>query len=355
MFECLHVLEKKLFECLQIRERQFYQKMESSITLVMTYEDPRLQQQAREVIPIVQLQEEAQQSLDKLQHPASEDQATNNHKLDIQDCLLLALLSWFKNSFFKWMNSPDCSSCGNTTSSQGMVAPTEEDLRWGGNRVENYRCNTCGHFTKFVRYNHPGKLLQTRVGRCGEWANCFTLCCRALNFEARYVLDWTDHVWTEVYSESQKRWLHCDPCENACDKPLLYEVGWGKKLTYVIGFSKDDVQDVTWRYSANHTELMKRRNECREKWLVSTVENLVRKRWQMLSETRRNTLTQRKLTELVELITPKTADGQNLSGRISGSVAWRQVRGELGNQPANSEPYIFKVLVTLLSKILSLK
>lgn len=260
-------------------------------------------------------------------------------KLGLEDFLVLELLRWFKEAFFSWVNCLPCSRCGGSTQNQGSLSPTTDDLRWGAQRVENHFCQSCQLSTRFprcgfallsvvptyftvagfshlalltrrepvcpiknsnqlaftelfnltnvvqvcslsanTRYNNPEKLLQTRRGRCGEWANCFTLCCRALGLEARYVWDSTgtnscslkgsegslttsplfrwegseqskqfccpalsDHVWTEVYSLSQRRWLHCDSCENACDKPLLYEAGWGKKLSYILAFSKDQV------------------------------------------------------------------------------------------------------------------
>ncbi|NXO39782.1 NGLY1 amidase, partial [Locustella ochotensis] len=194
-----------------------------------------------------------------------------------EDFLLLELLDWFKTSFFHWVNSLPCSRCGGQTEPKSdYLLPTDGDLRWDASRVENHYCNQCQLCNRFPRYNNPEKLLETRRGRCGEWANCFTLCCRAVGFEARYVWDYTDHVWTEVYSSSQKRWLHCDPCENVCDKPLLYETGWGKKLSYIFAFSKDEVVDVTWRYSCRHEEVLSRRTALSEATLRETINALNR-------------------------------------------------------------------------------
>ena len=60
------------------------------------------------------------------------------------------------------------------------------------------RCNACDKEVDFPRYSDPEPLLRTREGRCGEWANVFTLICRAFKYDARFIYDETDHVWTEV-------------------------------------------------------------------------------------------------------------------------------------------------------------
>ena len=87
-------------------------------------------------------------------------------------------------------------------------------------------------------FGHPFSA-ETRCGRCGEFANCKALILRAMGFEVRHVTDWTDHVWVEVFSDSQQRWIHCDG--GKCDENFLYERWWQKKLTYIIAFSKDEV------------------------------------------------------------------------------------------------------------------
>lgn len=60
-------------------------------------------------------------------------------------------------------------------------------------------------FFSSSRYNNPEKLLETRCGRCGEWANCFTLCCRAVGFEARYVWDYTGNSITECINTNNSK------------------------------------------------------------------------------------------------------------------------------------------------------
>lgn len=299
-------------------EDEFYQKIQSSCRLVELYENELLQKKARSVIPMASL------------HKVALDKHRNNAiTVGLTDCLLVELLAWFKRDFFSWFHVTDCPKCASPMTSMGHVEPSVEELRWGGSRVEGYGCAGCETSARFPRYNDPAKLLETRTGRCGEWANCFTLCCVSMGMNARYVLDWTDHVWTEVYSDTQARWLHCDPCENVCDTPLVYESGWKKDLTYVIAFAKNDIQDVTWRYSSRHAEVLSRRLLCRETWLLQTICTTRNELQANLDQLTKTELTRRLIVELVEFLCPRRAvNDDETVGRTSGSLDWRLARGD---------------------------
>nr|XP_055239137.1 peptide-N(4)-(N-acetyl-beta-glucosaminyl)asparagine amidase isoform X2 [Gorilla gorilla gorilla] len=247
--------------------------LQSNIQHVLVYENPALQEKALACIPVQELKRKSQEKLSRAR------KLGKGINISDEDFLLLELLHWFKEEFFHWVNNVLCSKCGGQTRSRDRsLLPSDDELKWGAKEVEDHYCDACQFSNRFPRYNNPEKLLETRCGRCGEWANCFTLCCRAVGFEARYVWDYTDHVWTEVYSPSQQRWLHCDACEDVCDKPLLYEIGWGKKLSYVIAFSKDEVVDVTWRYSCKHEEVIARRTKVKEALLRDTINGLNKQR-----------------------------------------------------------------------------
>ncbi|XP_036864484.1 peptide-N(4)-(N-acetyl-beta-glucosaminyl)asparagine amidase isoform X2 [Manis javanica] len=287
--------------------------LRSNMQHVLVYENVPLQEKALACIPVQELKRRSQE---KLSRARKVDKDTNVNE---EDFLLLELLHWFKEEFFQWVNNILCSRCGGQTKSRGeSLFPNDDELKWGANRVEDHYCDICQFSNRFPRYNNPEKLLETRCGRCGEWANCFTLCCRALGFEARYVWDYTDHVWTEIYSPSQQRWLHCDACEDVCDKPLLYEIGWGKKLSYVIAFSKDEVVDVTWRYSCKHEEVISRRTEIKEELLRETINGLNKQRKETLFIPSENEKISKELHLCYDIVKDRYVRVSNNSQTISG-------------------------------------
>ncbi|KAF9190916.1 peptide-N4-(N-acetyl-beta- glucosaminyl)asparagine amidase [Haplosporangium sp. Z 767] len=210
-----------------IFERDFTNTYAGVNASVLAYENRELLDLASDQMPIGRFFEEA------------EAMAKEYPDDSLDDIVIRRLLHWFKNEYFTWVNAPPCVNCQGGTVGIGGVAPTSQESQDGARVVETYRCTqTCSDITRFPRYGGMSKVLfKTRRGRCGEWANCFTVCCRALGYKTRYVHDTTDHVWTEVWSEHKKRWIHCDSCEAAYDQPLLYTTGWGKSLSYCVAFS----------------------------------------------------------------------------------------------------------------------
>ncbi|KAE9413833.1 hypothetical protein Angca_007015, partial [Angiostrongylus cantonensis] len=255
-----------------------------------------------------------------------------------------------KNDFFSWCDSPICDSCGSQTAKgsglNGTPTPKEHDD--GAGRVEIYQCS-CGREVRFPRYNDPAKLLETRKGRCGEWANCFALMASAMDFDIRFVYDVTDHVWVELWIPECDNWVHCDPCENVVDRPLLYEKGWGKKLSYVLAFGFDHVCDVTWRYSVNPKKTLRLRKSVREAVLSNFLMKLNTRMAAAITPERSLELRRRRVRELVDflVIGERSTNGEVYGGRISavyksgsrliitltlfeGDLEWRKARSELG-------------------------
>ncbi|CAA0815586.1 Peptide-N(4)-(N-acetyl-beta-glucosaminyl)asparagine amidase [Striga hermonthica] len=337
---------------------QVEQKIRPYLDQVLMYEDIHRQEAARKTVPVDKLEEKAMVAL-------AREGNCNPTKDQLDHAFLLQLLYWFKQSF-RWVNAPPCDSCNSETVNLGMGVANHSELLDGASRVEVYRCKSCMSQTRFPRYNDPLKLLETRRGRCGEWANCFTLYCRAFGYESRLILDLTDHVWTECFSPYLGRWMHLDPCEGIYDNPLLYEKGWGKKLNYVIGIAKDGVYDVTKRYTRKWHEVqsfgfwhgpslfphmqkktyswfvlslfswqvLSRRVITTEPTLANIIFDITKERRKTFSNETLLKLEERDKNEVEELeqaLFSKDDASISLPGRQSGDKEWRISRSEFGS------------------------
>lgn len=338
-------------------EIEFFSKIKSYMNFVNNYENIELQEKTRNLIPWKEMTIKAINKMLKIKEKhIKENKNDKQLSIDSRDILLIDILEWFKNDFFKWFDSPLCNNCKIEIKDCKQVMPTNEELRWSANTVELYVCNQCGQQIRFARYNNPEKLLETRIGRCGEWANTFTMLCRSLNYDSRLIVDWSDHVWTEVYSDAQKRWLHCDPCENICDSPLVYEMGWNKKLTFCIGFAYNEVQDVSWRYSNDHKQLQQRRALlCREEWIANLLNKITDNLQLVFTNDMKQQLKIRRLLEWVEFTrVPNQSNDlkdNELQGRHSGSKEWRLNRRETSIEN-NSPNYKFQIKDSSINPIL---
>ena len=192
---------------------------------------------ARAVTPLERLRREAKQAVVEEEEEKKKNDDDDNGKSEEERkkkkakgltetrALLDKLLSWFKHDFFEWIDSPKCERCdlvveepacssGSSGSREktrrykekkdrsekkciGATPPTPLELSLGCGRVELWSCSQCGSDSlRFPRHNDvPTLLLETRGGRCGEFANAFTVVCNVAGLVARLVLDFSDHVW----------------------------------------------------------------------------------------------------------------------------------------------------------------
>lgn len=270
--------------------------------------------------------------------------------LGYQDFVVLETLDFFKNRFFKWVTKPQCLLCHDggenieAKGARGPPTPNPDEI----SVIEVYWCKRCTCEVLFPRINNPGKLLETRMGRCGEWVNCFILILRAVLGEdsrIRYVWNQEDHVWCEYYSDKLRRYVHLDPCENAFDNPLLYCENWGKQMSWVIGIGEDCVVDLSSKYITASKQLSKQ-SVADEKSVASYLEfinqTLLQRYWQAkvaplgIGERKKYLklyydvilLRNTELNQTVQHNPLKLASAPQ--GRQTGSAEWTKSRGESG-------------------------
>jgi peptide-N4-(N-acetyl-beta-glucosaminyl)asparagine amidase len=323
-------------------DADFKRRIEGALKTVQAWEDPQLLVDCRVTVPW--------EDLKKDDGPFSDDNDSFKHS-SYAIIFFQRMCRYFKSTM-TWINQPMCLQCQTTDHVQFLRTrgpETQPEIQGKASRVEVNQCTACNIKSDitFPRYNCPRTLLQTRQGRCGEYANLFGLYCRAVGYHTRYILDMTDHVWIEVCIPSNHRdqsdYYYCmgDGCEAVVNEPSMYEAGWGKQLSYILAITPSYVVDVTPRYTrqfASHEFLARRRAiTSSEEAGQAVIQQINVTLLSKLSSVKQKQSIQKQWKEEEELLSSykrltEWARESNSyhQGRISGATEWKVARGEAG-------------------------
>lgn len=343
-------------------DEKFRRRVEAAVATVQTWDkDVDLLRECYRQIPMDVLRpkrnnHDADDAVDEYSH-------VNDVELSPTARFVQRLARYFQKRM-TWIQTPSCVQCGNSSNDDTTTNPrhshmegkgirgplTASEIQGEAHRVEVYVCQTCGTETVFPRYNAVRTLLQQHAGRCGEYANLFGLYCRSVGLETRYILDCTDHVWTEVRigdcGGDGDGWCMVDSCEGVLDENSMYEAGWGKQLSCIVAVSLHQVVDVTPKYTRlwNDADFVARRRAVTssEESGIRILQHINQRLLLQLSPKEQEQLTRRSAREATLLqheMRQTFWDHQYGRGRISGSLTWKVSRHEAGkDSSAQDDP-----------------
>jgi len=203
-------------------------------TVTSQYKDPQVLRSVRDLIPVDVLEGEY---------------------------LVPSLLKWFVG-FMTWTpNQIFCNNCNADDDSKNLMqVKVQAGNSWRIRKTEIHTCSKCGAEKIIPRYSDALKIAETRCGRCGEWSILFAAILNSVNVKSRIAYDYLDHCWNEVLVDG--KWLHTDSTfqyPHSFDNPHYYERNWKKQYVYIIGFSQNDIEDVTERYTEQLDTVLSRR------------------------------------------------------------------------------------------------
>ena len=97
---------------------------------------------------------------------------------------------------------------------------------------------------------------------------------------------------------------------------LTLQGGWGKKLSYCLGFGRHGVADVSRRYTADWSAMSQRRTHVSDAWLLDACSRTTASLRRGLPPEIVQALVQRDQAETLELLggSPSFADAEHLPG-----------------------------------------